>query len=288
MKSTLQSRIAIGMWIITIFSMLTAAVLSGHLMIQSHRDGIKEQLQTAATSLVSLGISKYSELNDFEQLDGFIADALQMEQVNKIVRIFNPSRQLVYSTMGLDYDPLPNTLETPIVKPGFSTLFGKQRKYESLVIPYENKGEKKPYALQIVIPLPQYSEIFKTLWWELLLLLGVLIVITLFLSHWLSKRLLKPVEAIATHLTTMDPNKIEAWRPFRLDKKGEYLESIAEGINLLAARTLSAVVNIRKMGRYVAHELRTPLTILQGEAETLLSSGKESSRLSRRLPSLLS
>ncbi|MDO8462176.1 MAG: histidine kinase dimerization/phospho-acceptor domain-containing protein [Deltaproteobacteria bacterium] len=270
MKSSLQSKIAVAMWVITAISTLIASLFTVALLVQSHRDSVRNQLQASAASLISLGISSFSELNDFEQLNLFIEDALEMEKINKVVRIYDPSGKLVFTTAGRDYDSLPDHLELLGKKPTFLTVTGKQRRYETLVVPYLGEGKKSPYYLQVAIPLPRYSQIFEHLWWQYLLLLTFLIGVSLFLSRRLAERLLQPVVTVANHLQRMDPQKMEQWVPLKLEDREAYLEEIVQGINLLTQRTRAAVSQIRKMSRYVAHELRTPLTILRGEAETAL------------------
>ncbi len=270
MKSGLSTRISLAMVCVSTLSTVLAFFLAGSLLIRSHRDSIRQQLQASAASLISLGISDFSELQDFNELDRFIETALQMEKADKIVRIFDQKRKLVFTTVGFDYDMLPSALEEGIKLPVFMTMSGKNTRYETLVLPYQVQGKKKLFYLQIAIPLPKYSEILKSLWWQSLLLLGLLFLISLALSQWLARRLIKPIGQVAYHLTRLDPDKIEAWRPLALDARGRYLDAITSGINLLTERTQAAVQQIRKMSRYVAHEMRTPLTIMQGEAETVL------------------
>lgn len=259
------------MWVMTAVSTLASAILTGVLLFSSHKESMRQQLQATATSLVSLGITQFSELKDFEVLNRFVEDALQMDRIDKVIRVYDSSRRLIFTTAGADYDKLPNRLDGEIKKPVFLTVEGKQRRYESIVMPYEGEGSKKKYYLQVAIPLPKYSNVLENLWWQSLLLLGLLIGISVFLSQWLSRWLLSPVGLIAGHLQKMDPHKIEEWHPLILDERSVFLKAIAEGINLLADRTRAAIFQLRKMSRYVAHEMRTPLTILQGEAETALA-----------------
>lgn len=257
------------MWMVSAVSTLTAILLVSSLLIRSHRVSIREQLQATAASLVSLGISNFSELKDFEELNDFIEDALQMDKADRVVRIFDAKGHLVFST-GYEYDQLPATLPENIEKPHFVTMSDEKGNYETLVMPFHGEGKKKQFFMQIATRLPKYSEILSTIWWQFVLLLAGVFGFSLVVSRVLAKRLSLPVVRIAEHLTDLDPNHIEAWKPIPLDPKAGYLKAIVVGINLLTQRTRTAVMQIRKMSRYVAHEMRTPLTILQGEAETVL------------------
>jgi signal transduction histidine kinase len=267
--ASLQSKLAVAMWVMTAVSTLMAAILSGSLLIRSHLESIRGQLQASSASILAMGLSDFSELEDFQYLNIFIEDALQMDKVDKVVRVFGPSQKLIFTTLGTAHDDLPTILSGKIAKPVFQLAEGKLRSYESLVVPYEGKGKRRFY-LQIAIPLPKYSEMLEHLWWQILLLLGLLIGISVVASRFLAARLLRPVAAIGESLSQMDPNRIESWQPLEVGRHGTFLRAIVDGVNLLGARTKEAILQLSKMSRYVAHELRTPLTILQGEAETAL------------------
>jgi len=258
------------MWTLTAVSTVAAVVLTGVLLIRSHRESIRKQLEATATSLIALGISDFEALDDFDQLSVFIEDALAIEKVEKIIRIYNQEGTLAFSSVRLEYDQLPAQIPKLPDRPEFKTLSGRSRQYETLLIPYLIHTKKKPFYLQVAIPLPHYTEIFRILWWQSLLLMGFLMFVAYLFSKQLSRRLMKPVANVAEHLEGLEPSRIEEWRPLSIKGSGQYLESIILGINSLGARTRAAVLEIRKMGRYVAHELRTPLTILQGEAENAL------------------
>ena len=62
---SLQSRITVVMWVMAVVSTLAAALISGSLLLRSHQDSIKQQLQATGTSLLTLGISDFDELSDF-------------------------------------------------------------------------------------------------------------------------------------------------------------------------------------------------------------------------------
>ncbi|MCE9625561.1 MAG: hypothetical protein K8R69_08960 [Deltaproteobacteria bacterium] len=277
MKASLQSRITLAMWAMAAFSAITTAFLFGSLLIRSHRESIRQQLQSAVASLVSLGISDVSELEDFSELNHFIEDALPMERADKIIRVFDQNKKLVFTTVGMNYDQLPDTLTREISRPQFLTMSGRNQQYETLVMNYETGKKKRLFYLQVAIPLPRYWEIFETLWWQGLILLLALFGISLWVSRFLARRMLRPVTEIAAHLEGMDPRRIEAWKPLESPAGGgRYLDEIVAGVNRLTQRTRSSVLQLRKMSRYVAHELRTPLTILRGEAETVLLKPKSS------------
>ncbi|QQR79481.1 MAG: hypothetical protein IPJ69_08940 [Deltaproteobacteria bacterium] len=275
MKNSLQTRIAFSMWVLAIAGIFVSAFLTGSLLLRSHHDSVRRQLETSAASLLAMQISDFSELDDLDQFNLFIEDALEMEKVETIVRVFDHKRKLLFSTLKSNPVYFPETIQK-IDKPTFYTFDGEDRDYEALVIPYEVNKKEGEFFLEVMQPLPRYSQILQNLWWESLLFMIVLAALSYLMSRNLTRRLLAPVTQIAHHLEKMDPNHIETWQKMEVGKRGLYLTSIVNGINSLAEKTKSSVFELRKMSRYVAHELRTPLTILQGEAETVLSSPQSS------------
>ena len=270
MKFSLQSKITFAMWLVSAISTLMAAALMATLLIRSHQQAIRKQLQTAGTTLMTLGISDFSELEDFEVMDSFVQDALKMQRAGTIIRVFDAKLKLVFTSLAIDNDELPETLEKAVRAPTFLKMAGHNFQYETLILPYQVGRKKKDYYLQIAILLPKYSEIVKSIRAQIFLLFSALFLLSLLVSKILARRLSQPIDKIAQHLHQMNPEQIESWKPIRPIPRGQYLEVIVQGLNRLSQKTRHAVIHMRKMSRYVSHELRTPLTILRGEAEMVL------------------
>lgn len=301
-KNNLRFRLSATLGLVVVLSLLLGGVLIYQILFSSIRNSIQQQLQTASSTLLTLGISDFSRLKSFRELDEFIEDALGMEKAGKVIRIFDHRGRLAFSTMGLDYDELPGYLDPRLGSPTFSTLQGKNRRYEALTVPYLGKGRTRSFYLQIVMPMPRFSHIFQTFWWQALVWFVVLMVLTVFLSRWLSERLLRPVKNMAEQIGQWDPHHPDRWEPLHSDVKGAYLGEIEEGVNDMALRTQQVIDKLRKITRFIAHEMRTPLTIIQGETETLLlknnpqpqeyeavlkSSQEEVERLSKTIDTIL-
>lgn len=270
MLSSLHSKITVGMFAMVIVSTITGMVLIGSLLLRSHHESVKRQLEATGAALITLGITDFSELGDFQQMNSFIEDALQMDKANKVIRIYDSSKELIFTTLGAKYDTLPLKLNRVVEKPVFMMVDGLHEKYESLIIPYEGKKTKKFY-LQVALPLPKYHDMLDLFWKQGLIVLTMLIAVSLIFARLLTALLLRPVRQIADHIKSLDPATIDKWGSLGEIERGGYLGPIISGLNQLVQRTQDAVHNLRKMTRYVAHELRTPLTILQGEAEIILN-----------------
>ncbi len=299
-QSDLAKRITLVMWLLSFVSTLASTFIVGSFLLLSHKKSIEEQLKNTARQLINMDISEFSDFQQPLELETFVEDALSMSQTQKMIRVFNPERQLIFSSLGFEYDDLPKQLG-PYDEYRYHSLKGKKINYQAYVHPY--KVNEAIYYLQTVTPLPNYKKMLQYFWWQILLIFLVLLMLSYIFSHWLANRLISPVKEVAHYLEKLDLNKLEDWRALKLLSPGDYLSTIILGINHLTTRVQKDIFRTRYMNRYVAHEMRTPLTILQGETETLLmksnatqieyqnllkSSLEEISRLSETVDTVLS
>lgn len=268
MFQSLNAKIVASSILVVVLSVSLSIYLSGRLITNNYHESVQKQLKAAAASLLSLGISDFSELSDFEKMNTFIEESLQLDRVHTIVRIFDHQQKLIYTTVGIKQDPFPQRLQMDLKLPSFVELSVENHSYESLVVSYT--ARKKQNYLQLIIPLAQTREIMTTFWWQSLIVMALLLVISLVISRSITRRILRPVEDIASFLNRLNTDQVLQWTPLALKASGAYIEPIAKGINALVEQIKSLVHGLHKMSQFVAHELRTPLTIVQGEAETIL------------------
>ncbi|MCP5468602.1 MAG: HAMP domain-containing histidine kinase [Deltaproteobacteria bacterium] len=299
-RSDLARRITLGMWLLSFVSTLASSFIVASFLLLSHQRSIDEQLKKTARNLINMDISEFSDFHQPIELETFVEDTLDMNQNPKVIRVFDPNRKLIFSSLGFEYDDLPKSLG-PYDEYRYNRITGKNKSYQSYVHPY--KVDQKIYYLQTVTPLPDYQKMLQYFWWQILLIFIGLLILSYLFSHWLANKLSSPVKEVAHYLEKLDLAKVDDWQAFHLSSPGDYLKTIIEGINHLTGRIQKDIFRTRQMNRYVAHEMRTPLTILQGETETLLmkthadkaeyqdllkSSLEEISRLSQTVDTILS
>ncbi len=109
---------------------------------------------------------------------------------------------------------------------------------------------------------------------QILLLAAVLIALSVLLSLWLARHLLRPVASLRAVTQRIAQGQLEA-RAEVLSK--DELGELAEHVNGMAHSLQQNEAQRRKMLADISHELRTPLTVIRGEIEALLDGVRQSS-----------
>lgn len=269
MSLSLKGKITLNMWLLAAFCTLAAGALTSWILIKSQEQSIDEHLKTTASTMMSLGISDYSGLKGFEQLDTFIDEALKVGKIDQVIQIYTKRGKLMYSTIPKEKEGFSPQF-VPSKAPEFRMVAVGNKKYKVLVSPYQAKTGKE-YFLQTAMPAPSIKEILATTWNEAVLLFFALSLTALITAQVMSAKLVRPIRDIALYLSRIRPTEIKDLKPLKLSKPGDYLIEIASGVNALTHRIQASLATMNRTSRFLAHELRNPLTILSGEAEAVLA-----------------
>lgn len=256
------------MWVLAAFCTLVSGAITGMILINNHEKSLELQLTSTAATLMSLGISDYSGLKGFQELDKFVEDTIGTEKIDQIITVYSKRGKPMFSSRKTTEDDLKLVFK-PVKKAEFSVYDGK-RKYKILTAPYTAKNGKD-YFLQIAMIYPLFKEVMKLTITEAITLFAILSVLSFIIAQMLAKKLVRPVRHIANYLNGLDPTDTKNWMPLVMGQQGDYLYNIVQGINALVVRVKSAIYSISRTSRFLAHELRNPLTILTGEAEDILA-----------------
>ncbi|MCX7219984.1 MAG: ATP-binding protein, partial [Burkholderiales bacterium] len=102
---------------------------------------------------------------------------------------------------------------------------------------------------------------------QILWLAGALILLSVLLSVWLARHLLKPVASLRSVTRRISQGQLEARAEIvNQDELGE----LASHVNAMAQTLQQNEAQRSKMLANVSHELRTPLTVIRGEIEALI------------------
>lgn len=133
---------------------------------------------------------------------------------------------------------------------------------------FSNRNELN---LQLAMPIMRIQRILYKL--EVALMSGVVFVllISIFVGMYLTRRVLKPVEEVtrvANHITQKDLNMRIPIR--ELDKE---MEELVASFNHMIERLEQSFAHVNEFSSHVAHELKTPLAIIKNELELAINSG---------------
>lgn len=122
-----------------------------------------------------------------------------------------------------------------------------------------------------------------------LLLLGlspVVIVIACIGGAWLSRRALKPVQAIASAALTVSIDNLSERLP--VPATGDELAALTEVLNSMLNKLESAVRTLSQFAADASHELRTPLAVIQTTADLALRRPRSPEELRQSLEQISS
>lgn len=277
MNLSLKWKITLSLWLVAVVSTVASGALMAFIIYRTQERAVDAQLKSTASTLMSLGISDYSGLETFEDLDQYINQSTQTVRISHIIMVFNKKGKLLYSTIpdGTEGKEDIRKVFTPMIIP--TTLMARVagRDLKVLISPYEAKSGRDYYML-VAMPYPVYLETIRDISREGLILLVALSLLSFLLAQWLARVLTAPIREIAQYLSQVEPHDIRDLRPLALPKAGEYLQEIVTGVNTLTNRVKSTLYTMNRTSKFLAHELRNPLTILTGEADAVMSAPNSS------------
>ena len=137
-----------------------------------------------------------------------------------------------------------------------------KRKYS--VIKIEREIAKSKFEVYVLRDITSEN----TLFYRLMIVSGIVILVGLLIiyitSKYLSKRVLKPINAIINSARTINAKNLSERIPD--SKSGDELERLSKILNQMLNRLETSFYNQSKFVSDASHELRTPLTIIKGYA----------------------
>lgn len=131
----------------------------------------------------------------------------------------------------------------------------------------------QPYTLEIGASRAEMHRALELLRTLLLSLVPVVIAISCLGGAWLSRRALRPVDAITSAARTISIENLASRLP--APGTGDELERLAETWNATLERLESAVAVLSRFAADASHELRTPVAVIRTSAELALRRERE-------------
>jgi two-component system, OmpR family, heavy metal sensor histidine kinase CusS len=151
-------------------------------------------------------------------------------------------------------------------RPTYTNAAWRQHAYRTLyqVIATPNG----PYALEIGVSLDSIQHVLGLLETIFAGLIPAVILVAYLGSIWLSRKALRPVDAMTSAARAISIDNLSSRLP--VPQTGDELQRLAEAWNTMLARLESAINKISQFAADASHELRTPLAIIHTSSELAL------------------
>lgn len=152
-------------------------------------------------------------------------------------------------------------------EPTYKTLTYKDRKVRIINYPFTYKDQDH-YYVQVGVYQRPIIDLILNFMISVVISIPVILVLTSFIGRMLVKRILRPVDEIASIARRVSHEDLAA----RVQTKVNYKEVkyLIDDFNDMINRLENSFAHIEEFTSHAAHELRTPLTVIKGEAELAL------------------
>jgi heavy metal sensor kinase len=265
----LPIRLRLTLWYCAMFA--AAAILlslsSWWMLRQSLKATEYHELQERAED-VRLLLRQLGPDAGVQSLQRRFADIYQVKDDGKYLQVVDRDGQWIYrSRRMIDAGLLP---AAPGLLPPDGTLvqFHQGTRYvRALTYPIHVNG--RAYSVQTGIALNKSMVLLSAFGGQLMLLTPVVLILAAIGGHFMSRKALAPVAAIAAEARRINDRNLDIRLPIAPTR--DEISDLSETLNLMLQRVESGVHSTRDFTANAAHELRTPLALIRTEVEVVLS-----------------
>lgn len=129
-------------------------------------------------------------------------------------------------------------------------------------------SNRNAFILQLAAPLTSIQRILSKLVFFIMGGIAGILLITLFMGSFLTRRILKPVTDVTLAANNISQKNLNMRLPEQ--KLDHEMEQLVASFNHMIERLERAFTHVNDFSSHVAHELKTPLTIIKSELELAL------------------
>jgi two-component system heavy metal sensor histidine kinase CusS len=194
------------------------------------------------------------------------------EEIEEFCRALPPLSYLQVRSLENDFafsypekSPAPRVRESSS-RPTYTNTTWRQQIYRTLH--RKITTQNGPYALEIGVSLDSIQHVLHLLQAIFTGLIPAVILVACLGSIWLSRKALRPVDAMTNAARAISVDNLSSRLP--VPQTGDELQRLAEAWNTMLARLESAINKISQFAADASHELRTPLAIIHTSSELAL------------------
>jgi heavy metal sensor kinase len=203
-----------------------------------------------------------------QSLEQRFADIYQVKDDGKYLQVVDQDGQWIYrSRRMIDAGLLPTA---PGLLPPDGTLdqFHQGTRYVR-VLTYPIHVNGRAYSVQTGLAVNKSMVLLSSFGRRLLLLTPAVLILAAIGGHFMSRKALAPVAAIAVDARRINDRNLDIRLP--VAPTSDEISDLSETLNQMLQRVESGVRSTRDFTANAAHELRTPLALIRTEVEVALS-----------------
>lgn len=224
---------------------------------------LQERAEDVQLLLIQLGPDA---TRDFLQQK--FTEIYQVKDDGKYLQVLDPNGNWLYRSKRMIDEGLQPAAPGNLPPQGTIIEFHQGTRYvRALTYPIHANGHA--YSVQTGIALNKSMVLLSAFGEQLLLLTPAVLVLAAVGGHFMSRKALAPVAAIATEARRINDRNLDVRLPIAATQ--DEISHLSETLNQMLARVESGVRSIRDFTANAAHELRTPLALIRAEVEVALS-----------------
>lgn len=224
---------------------------------------LQERAEDVQLLLVQLGPQA-----SLASLQEKFAEIYQVKDDGKYLQILDQDGNWLYRSKRMIDESLRPAAAGDLPPQGTIVEFHQGTRFVK-VLAYAIRANGRVYCVQTGIALNKSMVLLSAFGAQLLLLTPAVLVLAAIAGHFMSRKALAPVAAIAREARRINDSNLDVRLP--IDGTKDEISHLSETLNQMLARVESGVHSIRDFTANAAHELRTPLALIRTEVEVALS-----------------
>jgi heavy metal sensor kinase len=265
---SLPIRVRLTLWYFAIFASAAALLsLASLWMLQRSVDAAAyHELQERADDVREL-LSREAPAQSLDQLSGDFAANYDFRDDGKYLQVRDTEGNWIYrSKRMIAQNP---DLPTPDRIPHAGQIAQFQQGIHTVrILAYTVAAQGKRYAVQTGISMNKSMALLAGFRTGLLLLTPLVILLAAVAGHFMSRKALKPMAALAAEARRINDRNLDIRLP--VPRAKDEISDLSRTLNQMLERIDKAFASVRTFTGNASHELRTPISLMRTEIEVAL------------------